>query len=266
MLKLPEIVPDDPLLLKLSEWQQEVDAAPAYPDQVKRADAAWTQHRQSKTLTEVAALLDQMCCGGRRCAYCEDSLASDVEHIWPKRFYPDLVFNWLNYLYACGPCNSKKGDRFAVYSTATGKLTPLRRKKQSVTMAPPQGSAVFINPREEDPTQFFRLDLRDSFQFKVRPNLTERDTERADFTLVNLPLNEEPLCKERENEYGNYLARLEKYEQDKARRASLAQLDRHRTALLRLRHQTVWFEMKSQHQRHPELQPLFASIPEVLSW
>lgn len=125
---------------------------------------------------------------------------------------------------------------------------------------------VFINPRSEDPTRFFMLDLRNTFRLNLMPNMPLRDLERADYTLRCLPLNEDPLCAERENEFGNYCARLKEYLHDKSSDAPADRLERRRDALLRLRHQTIWFEMKRQHKSIPELQALFEEVPEALQW
>lgn len=267
MLLLPQVDPSENILEQLAVWQAEVDAEPSYATQVAKADKAWTAHRQTATLDAVEVLLSQMCCGGRRCAYCEDSLASDIEHIWPKSLYPSLVFDWQNYLYACAPCNRVKGARFAIYPSAIGTWALVSRPPSEPPLAPPPaGEMVFINPRREDPTRFFMLDVRSTFRLELLPNLPMRDLERADYTLHRLPLNDDPLCEERENEFGNYLSRLSEYLQDKNNGAPLARLERRRNALLRLRHQTVWFEMKRQHKSIPELQALFAAAPEALTW
>ena len=42
-------------------------------------------------------------------------------------FYPDLVFTWSNYLYACGPCNGGKNNKFPVISALTGQIVHLPR-------------------------------------------------------------------------------------------------------------------------------------------
>lgn len=266
MLKLIEIGPPQDLLRQLQAWQDDVNERADYAAQVAKAKAAWDSHRSTHTMQHVATLLAQMCCGGRRCAYCEDSLADEVEHIWPKSLYPELVFDWRNYLYACGTCNRKKGARFAVYPAASGPWQCVSRKPGDPVSAPVPGAMVFINPRSEDPMQFFWLDLADTFRFVPLPSLSQRERERADYTCENLPLNEPPLCVERENEYGNYRARLRDYVAAKQNGAPRVVLDRHRAALLRLRHQTVWFEMKRQQEKLPELGVLFAQAPEALGW
>ncbi|MBX3729546.1 MAG: hypothetical protein KF858_10215 [Candidatus Sumerlaeia bacterium] len=45
--------------------------------------------------------------------YCEDSRATDIEHIRPKEHYPEVAFVWENYAYACNVCNQQyKSDRY----------------------------------------------------------------------------------------------------------------------------------------------------------
>lgn len=95
-----------------------------------------------------------MCSGSRRCLYCEDSCADEVEHIKPQDLYPEFVFVWENYLYACGPCNGGKNNAFAVFDPATGATIIVTRKRGDPVTPPAVGTDVFINPRTEDPLQY----------------------------------------------------------------------------------------------------------------
>lgn len=54
-------------------------------------------------------LIDQL---GDRCSYCERWIPSSihVEHKKPKDHYPEVEFQWSNFLLACGNCNSSKGS------------------------------------------------------------------------------------------------------------------------------------------------------------
>jgi hypothetical protein len=49
-----------------------------------------------------------------KCMYCEGSIDdvsySAVEHIRPKKIYPDLVLEWTNLGIACQRCNTNKGE------------------------------------------------------------------------------------------------------------------------------------------------------------
>src|SRR2546426_12783509 len=100
----------------LQRYQAEVDAESGYERRVEIADAKFkTYNRKSNSAFEqIKDTLDAMCSGARRCMYCEDSAADEIEHHRPKNLYPELAFAWENYLYACGPCNGPKNNRFAV--------------------------------------------------------------------------------------------------------------------------------------------------------
>jgi uncharacterized protein (TIGR02646 family) len=247
MIALPQIDPDEAVLEQLATWQALVDGEPGYAEQVARAQREWILRNRKGNVTfdEVRALLTEMCCGGRRCMYCEDSLADEVEHIWPKGLYPGLVFSWLNYLYTCGSCNREKGSRF--------KLTP-------------SGLAILIDPRREDPMALLHLDLRQTFRLLPAPGLPAPNRERAEYTRRLLPLNSDALVKQRRAAYGHYRARLTEYIQHRAQRTPAPRLNRLRGALRRLDHPTVWREMQRQHRQLPELTDLFAAAPEALGW
>lgn len=51
-----------------------------------------------------------------KCAYCEARMLNvdygDIEHIRPKKIYPDLVVAWHNLTLACGRCNGAKGSKW----------------------------------------------------------------------------------------------------------------------------------------------------------
>lgn len=267
MLRLIDIDPDPSsgLTARLARWQAEVDAGASYAEQVSRARARWQSHRGAQTMQMVAELLGQMCGGGRRCCYCEDSLAQDIEHIWPKSLYPGLVFDWMNYIYACPGCNQAKGARFAIHTRTDELIEVSRPSGNSPLTPPPAGEMVFINPRRDDPLRFFMLDLRGTFRLVASEGLAGRDRARAEYTLKVLPLNDDALCWERRNEYGNYRARLIAYV--RARRSEPPQdLARHRQALLRLRHPTVWHEMLRQRSKIADLDRLFTAAPETCVW
>lgn len=43
-----------------------------------------------------------------KCCYCEKVIAKDIEHFYPKTFYPQRMFVWDNMLRACKDCNFEK--------------------------------------------------------------------------------------------------------------------------------------------------------------
>ena len=97
----------------LADYQRDVDAQHTYSQQVKRAKTRFGSYnrRSNPTFATVRSKLAEMCGGIRRCMYCEDSAADEVEHFKPKDLYPEVAFVWRNYLYACGGCNGGKDNR-----------------------------------------------------------------------------------------------------------------------------------------------------------
>ena len=42
------------------------------------------------------------------CAYCEETTKGEVDHFRPKSRFPDLVYSWTNWVFACSGCNDAK--------------------------------------------------------------------------------------------------------------------------------------------------------------
>lgn len=79
------------------------------PDPAARAKSLWSQQgtkARQAAFDEVKATLRAMAGGRDRCMYCEDNEGTDIEHFWPKQGWPQRAFDWENYLWACGHCNS----------------------------------------------------------------------------------------------------------------------------------------------------------------
>jgi uncharacterized protein (TIGR02646 family) len=260
----------DATLTGLERYQAHVNSAPTYEGQVERAKA----HFKAKNRPEdpvfrvVRALLDAMCCGPRRCMYCEDAPADEVEHFRPKDLHPELAFAWTNYLYACGSCNGPKNNRFAVIAGgATPNLIDATRKRGAQVIPPPKGKPALINPLKEDPIQFFQLDLLGTFEFVPTALAGSLDYLRAEYTLDVLRLNDRDyLIKARESAFFAFDAILNAYLGKRETGASKKTLSHFRNAIRRSHHQTVWAEMKRQHATVPLISPLFLEAPEALNW
>jgi uncharacterized protein (TIGR02646 family) len=275
MLSIPTLPLSAATAETLAGWQAEVDAFPDHARRIGAGKTLWKSHqRETGSVTgpdgEVRRTLQSMCFGIERCMYCEDSVAHQVEHIWPKHHYPDRVFSWPNMLYACHACNGPKTSQFAL-RLADGSELELGSKRDD---PPPAGRALLIDPRIEDPCAFFELDLIDTFWFTLPDSVTGDDRRRAEYTLEILRLNTRAaLVKARRQAYGNYRARLREYievkrELDAAAAPALLRprLDALRKDLLRLHHPTVWREMVRQADTLPELRPLFDAAPEARRW
>jgi hypothetical protein len=278
MLKIAERALPASATKVLSELQALVNEAEGYPARVKIAKEAWDARAstaaKAAAFRTVRSTLAEMCVGPVRCAYCEDSMADEVEHIRPKSLFPEIVFTWENYLFACGPCNGPKSNRYGVL---VGDLVQefLRRRGDPV-VRPPAGPSALIDPRIEDPLEFLELDLggvtpggeavEGTFDFLPAEGLGAATQRRALFTIEILGLNREVIRVARGNAFGGFRARLREYVEEKDNGASEQSLDRLRAEFLRTPHLTVYAEMRRQRTFLPEINDLFVRAPEALGW
>ena len=74
-----------------------------YPikDGAKPSDSRWRDFQSD--LVEVF---------GGLCGYCETFAVGEVDHFRPKSGFPDLVYEWSNWVLACHDCNQAKGDKW----------------------------------------------------------------------------------------------------------------------------------------------------------
>ena len=268
MIRLPETSLIDSAAAGLRQLQAQGDATGTYDAQVTEGKRLFglSNQRGNAIFDEVKLALDRMCAGARRCAYCEDSVADEVEHVRPKDLYPQVVFAWSNYVYACGPCNGPKGSHFAVFISGA-EHTEAMRKTGDPIVPPPDGDAVLIDPRTEDATQLMLLDLRETYLFTPLAAKGTRDHARADYTIKTLRLNVRPeLAKARHEAYKDYVSHVRHHQHERDHGAQAAVLDELRLTVQRRQHPTVWSEMKRQRGLLPKLRALFAEVPEAVTW
>ena len=252
----------------LSRWQREIDGEASYPERVAAARESWKRrnHKGNKTFDAVKDELRDMCTGPRRCGYCEDSCAYEIEHVWPRSLYPERTYVWENLLYACGPCNGPKSNQFAVI-TDGDVFVDVTRKRRAPVVPPRTGRPVLVDPRTEDPLHFFQLDILGTFWFLPRGVKGELDFRRAEETIKILGLNvRDHLVEARKDAFRSYRARLREYiaERDEGRaQRSLQRLVRN---LKRMGHPFVWAEMKRSGHHRDDLRELFRKAPEALEW
>lgn len=269
MIRLPDVPLPASTQRQLSQLQLKIDTIMDFAVKVSTAKTKFTQHNRPNDpiFRQVRASLAIMCSGARRCGYCEDSGADEVEHIKPKSLYPELTFVWENYLYACGPCNGPKNNQFAVFSDATGLFTEVTRRKGDPLIAPESGAPVLIDPRTEDALEYMELDLVDTFYFLPIGAPDSRDYQRAEYTITVLRLNERDILPTaRKEAFCSYRARLVEYIRERDRGVPAEQLNTLVEALQRMGHPTVWIEMKRQQRLIPSLKALFDIAPEALNW
>jgi uncharacterized protein (TIGR02646 family) len=254
---------------ELDQYQQIIDAIPEYKSRVELAVDHFSKYNRKghNTFEAVKAGLTAMCSGARRCGYCEDSVADEVEHIKPKSLYPEATFVWLNYLYVCGSCNTRKNNKFAVFDSQTGKLVDVQRKPRASMIPPRPGMPVIIDPRTEDPCDFLWLELQSTFYFFPRRGIELKAHERAQYTIDILKLNDRAyLPQSRAAAFRDYVAQLKQYRTDREEGAPEFELRRIETHIRERQHPTVWSEMKRQHASIPVLKKLFSDVPEALAW
>ena len=267
MIRLPEVPLPEVSLTTLGKFQQDVNSQPTYAEQIAEGKRLFQAKSRTAAFAPVRHALTQMCAGPRRCCYCEDSAATDIEHIWPKDYYPHLVFVWENYLYGCPRCNRPKSSLCDIYDHTTGARLKVPRWVKDHSGPPQSGDPVLINPRLEDPMALMILDLRDTFFFVPTAAPDTRQWERARHTIDLLKLNEEDVLPAARHEaYESYTARLEKYVDRKSKSKPQPTLMLIINSLKKMGHPTVWYEMKRQRTLIPEIEELFAAAPEALDW
>jgi uncharacterized protein (TIGR02646 family) len=215
------ITPAKEILAKLKVYQDEIDVLETFKLRSNKAKDIFSSRNKigNAVFDAVKIKLTEMCSGARRCVYCEDSVADEVEHIHPKDLYPNFCFQWDNYVYACGNCNGPKNNKFAIFRKDNGNFQEVNPPRGTIATEPTAGSDALINPRIEDPLDFCMLDLSSTFKFVVIKKPGSIDAHKADYTFNTvLRLNErEFLRKARENAYTNYKSRLGYYTSEKSK-------------------------------------------------
>lgn len=260
MIRLKYVEMNPTKLVFLETWQKEVDQKATHSERKAEAGRLWPGKRDATCFKEiVVTALDEMVKPNGRCMFCEDNAAYQVEHFWPRAIFPQLTFNWLNFLYACGQCNGRKSTRFANLSP-TGTLELLKNDGYVHRCARP----ALLNPRYEDPMDFIKLDLNGgTFEFGYIPLEKTAEYLRADVTVTWLGLNERGLPQQRETAYEDYVLRLEEYVKGKRDSQSMAWLAAKEFGILRRGHITVFREMQRQWRDVPDLRRLFEAAPEA---
>lgn len=276
----------------LATVQKRIDDEVDFPTKAVRADTEWdakiSSNPKKAAFTEIKETLIDMCVSVEICNYCENNEATDVEHIYPKSLFPERAFRWENYLLACKTCNTGyKLDKFAVFDPISSATSfDISRNTRPTT-----NDGVLIDPRMEDPLQFFWLDIQNkTFVLDPRLSLNPRDKNRAEYTLKLLGLNDrDALVAARRTAAKYYLDRLERYvrardantvdeleacvqdpdliDQNLPLKQEKQRICQQITADIQTySHPTVWYELKRQRNNLPKTNRLLISAPEALNW
>lgn len=265
MLRLPDPGIDTDTAQALAAYQAQVDTAGDYADQVDAGHALFKRQNTERNpaFRLIRRQLRRMCASPHRCGWCEDSEAGEIDHIRPQSLFPEYTFVWENYLGACGVCNNRKGNRFAILGP--NGLVKISRQRDEPVVKPPAGPSALIDPRVEDPLTLLELEARRTFRLQPRYGLPLQGRNRATFTAALLDLNREALVSARRCVFADNRELLANYRDLRESGRDAARLERLKVVLLQRPHPTVWREMQRQHEL-PSLVSLFRDIPEALSW
>lgn len=102
------------------------------------------------------------------CGYCEEVCKGEIDHFQPKSRFPQLVYAWSNWIWACHDCNQFKGDKWP----AGGYVNPCAKSKPA------------------RPESFFTFDTTTG-EIIPKSSLTPSRYAKAQIMIENLGLNEE---------------------------------------------------------------------------
>ncbi|MDE3738603.1 hypothetical protein PSH28_18520 [Pseudomonas resinovorans] len=247
----------------LTTTQREINNIHDYSLRVTSAKNKW-KNKNKAHFEQIRETLISICHGTRRCHYCEDSAADEVEHVWPKAFYPERAFRWSNYIFSCGPCNgSFKGDNFDLIDE-NGDIIKVTRKKDDPITPPPEHDPLFIDPTIEDPLEYIILEPITGIFLPLSENTDSIEYKKAEYTITTLGLNKRDfLSKARRMAYQTYLDLANKYIERKDAGASRNELTKRLEVIRESPHPTVWHEVKRLADTGVEHQELFTSAPEL---
>lgn len=226
---------------QLDRYQQEIAALGSYEAQVK--NSTWNVNKEGFAV--VKATLQKMVPGNATCHYCGQQRATTIDHFRPRNLFPERTYVWENYLWACNECNGSSGKwyHFAVFDD-NGKFHEIGRHPTQPIQQPISGVDVFINPRYENPLDYFQVTLTSTDAFSIQPldGLNPKANQRARYTIEKLKLNRPTLINAREAAFGEYLDWLDGYIN---RKNDANALSKHINRLRTMKqYHAVWEEMR----------------------
>lgn len=273
----------------LDALQDDVNKIPFFADKVEMAQSLWKSKGDpvgKEAFVLIKNKLYELCVFEGICNYCEQNEASDIEHIYPKSFFPEKTFDWENYLLACKQCNTGyKLDKCHVLDIHNQLIKVPRNTEPSSKVG------AFINPRIENPNDFMFLNLF-NFEFDELPKLSLQDSNKVKSTLEILRLNErDTLIAGRKSAARHYYDMMERLKRIRAAKTvealqkSLSPFDKlhdfnqpipvlqaeitesYKKYIQTYQHPSVWYAIKivaSKVDNH--WKSIFKAIPEALNW
>lgn len=250
----------------LEEQQAKITAKGSYAEKVSEGKKLWANKSSAHFAKgkHIRSALEKCCTGRMRCQYCEDSVADEIEHIYPKDLYPEFAFSWNNYVYSCGICNSTyKGSQFSVFDANNNAVDITRPPKRRVEQ-PVAGRPLFIDIRNEDPFDFFNLDFTTGI-FTSKSDIDSQEYKRAMYTIKILQLNRDILTSGRKCAYRVFLHEIKAYTQGPESGVESNNFKTLKETIILSSHMTVWNMMKTNANDVQELKAIFDDYPELLN-
>ena len=274
---------------ELKALQKKVNNGRTFALKVEQAQTLWgTKGGKAgkDAFVDIREQLKSMCVYINVCNSCEQNESSDIEHIYPKSFFPKFAFEWKNYILACKQCNTgHKLDKCHVLDR-NGNLVFLARGQNPAKLKP-----ALINPRTEDPNSFMILNML-TYTFEIMPGLSKTDISRVDSVFKILELNERDTLKAaRKSAAKHYYETLERlvkiikcptakkleelltpYDNKFDFKLPLSQIkddikSSYKEYIATYQHPSVWHAIKLiESKTNSKWAKLFQSLPEALKW
>jgi uncharacterized protein (TIGR02646 family) len=290
MQQIPPIVLKNGLQQHLKQAQAKIDQLPSYYKKVKQAKVLWLGKKKTNAQKAAFNRIEKaLQVHNHFCHYCEGKAGNSIDHFYPRGFYPDLTFVWENYLWSCQACNTQyKGAQFAIFQASdSAQVVPLVKDRSFVP--PANQDALCLNPRVDDPLDYWHLNL-ETGHYIIKKTNSLRNQARAQYTLDLLQLNQRSaLVKGRKEAYQRYWRLLEIcekvqtnptidylqtllppkplsfYKQSIPQQKKLTYDYLYQQFML-LPYNSVWRSMQQQKDNIPKLKMLFEQVPFVLDW
>lgn len=289
MIRLDSKPISDNIRQILDELQEKINSKHTFEEKVEKAQSLWKSKGGKEGKAAFVLIRDSlydMCVYIGICNYCEQNESNDIEHIYPKSFFPESTFDWENYLLACKQCNTGyKLDNCYVLDN-NDEIISVKKGEE-----PLHKTVAFINPRFEDPNSFMVLNLL-TFEFQLLPSLNKKDINKADSTLQILELNKRHvLLAARQSAAKYYYSEMKKlvrimdansleelkieltpYEDRFDLTQPLENLkseikESHKRHISKYAHPSVWYSIKLiESQINEKWKAIFNKIPEALNW
>jgi len=289
MIRLDSKTISSDVMQILNELQNKINNETTFEKKAEKSKSLWKSKGGKKgeqAFEIIRKVLYDMCVYIGTCNYCEHNEASDIEHIYPKSFFPEKTFDWENYLLVCKECNSAyKLDKCYILDN-NDEIIFVKRKEE-----PPYKTLAFINPRVENPERFMILSP-DSFEFELLSDLDKKDTNKSNSTLQILKLNQRhTFLHKRKSVANNCYETMERlikimsansleelksvlrpnddrfdftFSLDKLKSEIKESYKRH---ISRYEHPSVWYSIKLiASKTNEKWKTIFEKIPEALNW